>query len=72
MDLHDFLEGSLDVLALLESIEQRQAAIAADAAKLDVLPVGDAMRSILLMKLRADCRAVEADLEHTAALLSNF
>lgn len=72
MDLHDFLEGSLDVLALLESIEQRQAAIAADAAKLDVLPVGDAMRSILLMKLRADCRAVEAELEHAAALLSNF
>jgi multidrug resistance efflux pump len=72
MDLHDFLAGSLDVLALLESIEQRQAAIAADVAKLDALRSGDAMRSILLTKLRAECSAVEAELERAAALLSDF
>lgn len=72
MDLHDFLADSLELLALLETIEQRQGAIVADIARLDALPAGVAVVCSLVARLRAEHLAAEADLHRSIGLLSKF
>ncbi len=72
MSLHDFLAGSLELLALLESIDRRQQRISADLARLAGLSVGEAKRRVLFIHLRADQRAAEAELKRAADLLSLF
>jgi hypothetical protein len=72
MNLHGFLVASLDLLALLESIERRHGAIETDFAALEALSSGDAMRSMLVLRLIAEHRAAEADLNRAAELISLF
>ena len=72
MVLYDFLARSLDLLALIEAIEQHQAAMAADMGQLDVAPAGDASCGALLERLRERHRLANADLDRAIELLADF
>lgn len=72
MGLHDFLARSLELLALLESIEQRQKSIVSDIARLDALSAGDAGICTLLARLRGEHHAAQDDLVGAIGLISEF
>jgi hypothetical protein len=72
MDLHDFLARSLELLVMIETIEQRQTAMAANIARLGALPVGDASRAPLLASLLEGHRTASADLDRSIELLADF
>lgn len=72
MDLHDFLAHSLELLTLIEAIEQRQIAIAANIVELDALPAGDALRAPLLASLLEGHRTASVDLDRASELLADF
>ena len=72
MDLHDFLANSLELLALLESIEQCHIAVSEDIARLHALPAGDRRLSTLLAELRAAHRDAESAIDHAIGLISSF
>ena len=72
MGLHDFLAASLELLALLETLEQRHKAIAEDIARLDALPAGGAEVRTLLARLRAAHHAAESAIDRAIDLISSF
>lgn len=69
MALHDFLASSRELLELLESLERRHEAMSTDLARLDALPAGEAMRSLILASLRKEQQAADVDLDRAIHLL---
>ena len=72
MGLHDFLAASLELLALLDTLEQRHKAIAEDIARLHALPAGSAEARTLLVRLRAAHQAAESAIDRVVDLISSF
>jgi len=69
MELYRFLALTAELVAALEAIEQRHEEIEADLARLSQLRAGNAMRSVLTLRLRKASLAASADHERAVELL---
>jgi hypothetical protein len=70
--LHDFLSGAFDVLLLIDSIELRQEEIEALTRKLEGVQAGDAMRSMILKRLRDQLAAADDEITSAVDILDKF
>ncbi|MXP41880.1 hypothetical protein GRI75_09525 [Altererythrobacter soli] len=72
MDLHDFLAHTHELLTLIEDIERRQTAVAANLAELKALPASDALIASLLARLHKDHLTASGQLNRAIELLVDF